>query len=48
MISLIKGFVYQLLFSMIQYARALRERGVEVKVIVFPEDVHGIERLAAI
>uniref|UniRef100_A0A6V7QSZ4 Acylamino-acid-releasing enzyme n=1 Tax=Ananas comosus var. bracteatus TaxID=296719 RepID=A0A6V7QSZ4_ANACO len=28
----------------LQYARALRERGVEVKVIVFPEDVHGIER----
>nr|XP_019709014.1 acylamino-acid-releasing enzyme 1 isoform X1 [Elaeis guineensis] len=28
----------------LQYARALREKGVEVKVIVFPEDVHGIER----
>ncbi|XP_072978662.1 acylamino-acid-releasing enzyme 1 [Typha angustifolia] len=28
----------------LQYARTLRERGVEVKVIVFPEDVHGIER----
>lgn len=28
----------------LQYARALRERGVEVKVIVFPEDVHAIER----
>ncbi|KAK9287677.1 hypothetical protein L1049_016115 [Liquidambar formosana] len=28
----------------LQYARALREKGVEVKVIVFPHDVHGIER----
>ncbi|KAG6732745.1 acylamino-acid-releasing enzyme isoform X1 [Carya illinoinensis] len=28
----------------LQYARALREKGVEVKVIVFPNDVHGIER----
>ncbi|KAI0516333.1 hypothetical protein KFK09_009005 [Dendrobium nobile] len=28
----------------LQYARALRERGVEVKVIVFPDDVHAIER----
>lgn len=28
----------------LQYARALRERGVDVKVIVFPEDVHAIER----
>ncbi|KAJ3673879.1 hypothetical protein LUZ60_005871 [Juncus effusus] len=28
----------------LQYARALRERGGEVKVILFPEDVHGIER----
>ncbi|XP_047319226.1 acylamino-acid-releasing enzyme isoform X2 [Impatiens glandulifera] len=28
----------------IQYARALKERGVEVKVILFPEDTHGIER----
>ncbi|XP_038972532.1 acylamino-acid-releasing enzyme 1 isoform X3 [Phoenix dactylifera] len=28
----------------LQYARTLREKGVEVKVIVFPEDVHGIER----
>ncbi|KAF5191704.1 Acylamino-acid-releasing enzyme [Thalictrum thalictroides] len=28
----------------LQYARALKERGVEVKVIVFPNDVHGIDR----
>lgn len=28
----------------LQYARALREKGVEVKVIIFPNDVHGIER----
>ncbi|XP_031097602.1 acylamino-acid-releasing enzyme-like [Ipomoea triloba] len=28
----------------LQYARALKEKGVEVKVISFPEDVHGIER----
>ncbi|KAF6173421.1 hypothetical protein GIB67_027116 [Kingdonia uniflora] len=28
----------------LQYARALKEKGVEVKVIVFPNDVHGIER----
>lgn len=28
----------------LQYARALRERGVEVKVIVFPNDVHSIDR----
>ncbi|XP_073144166.1 acylamino-acid-releasing enzyme 1 isoform X4 [Henckelia pumila] len=28
----------------LQYARALKEKGVETKVIVFPEDVHGIER----
>ncbi|KAK7345936.1 hypothetical protein VNO77_16552 [Canavalia gladiata] len=28
----------------LQYARALREKGVQVKVIVFPNDVHGIER----
>ncbi|KAH9682363.1 Acylamino-acid-releasing enzyme [Citrus sinensis] len=28
----------------LQYARALREKGVETKVIVFPNDVHGIER----
>ncbi|PKU60737.1 acylaminoacyl-peptidase [Dendrobium catenatum] len=27
-----------------KYARALRERKVEVKVIVFPDDVHAIER----
>lgn len=29
---------------LMQYARALKEKGVEVKVISFPEDVHGIER----
>ncbi|XP_051127706.1 acylamino-acid-releasing enzyme isoform X3 [Andrographis paniculata] len=28
----------------IQYARALKEKGVETKVIVFPNDVHAIER----
>ncbi|KAE9455767.1 hypothetical protein C3L33_12332, partial [Rhododendron williamsianum] len=28
----------------LQYARALKEKGGEVKVIVFPNDVHGIER----
>ncbi|KAK8933434.1 hypothetical protein KSP39_PZI015418 [Platanthera zijinensis] len=28
----------------LQYARALRERGVEVKVMVFPDDAHGLER----
>ncbi|KAL6007305.1 hypothetical protein ACLOJK_032802 [Asimina triloba] len=32
------------LIKLLQYARALKERGVEVKVIVFPNDVHGIER----
>ncbi|ERN01459.1 acylamino-acid-releasing enzyme 1 isoform X1 [Amborella trichopoda] len=28
----------------IQYARALKEKGVPVKTIVFPNDVHGIDR----
>ncbi|CAN0857320.1 Acylamino-acid-releasing enzyme [Linum grandiflorum] len=28
----------------IQYARALKEKGVETKMIIFPNDVHGIER----
>ncbi|KNA20264.1 hypothetical protein SOVF_053960 [Spinacia oleracea] len=28
----------------LQYARALKERGIEVKVIMFPEDVHEISR----
>lgn len=28
----------------LQYAHALKEKGVEVKVIMFPEDTHGIER----
>ncbi|KAL5712432.1 acylaminoacyl-peptidase [Ranunculus cassubicifolius] len=28
----------------LQYARALQEQGVEVKIIVFPNDIHGIER----
>ncbi|XP_019231044.1 PREDICTED: acylamino-acid-releasing enzyme-like isoform X1 [Nicotiana attenuata] len=28
----------------LQYARALKEKGVEVKVIVFPEDTHAIDR----
>ncbi|KAL0348932.1 UNVERIFIED_CONTAM: Acylamino-acid-releasing enzyme [Sesamum angustifolium] len=27
-----------------KYARALKEKGVETKVIVFPHDVHGIDR----
>ncbi|XP_052189153.1 acylamino-acid-releasing enzyme isoform X2 [Diospyros lotus] len=27
-----------------QYARALKEKGVDVKVIVFPNDVHGIDK----
>ncbi|XWS13756.1 hypothetical protein CRYUN_Cryun36dG0065600 [Craigia yunnanensis] len=28
----------------LQYSRALKERGVETKVIMFPNDIHGIER----
>ncbi|XP_002517031.2 acylamino-acid-releasing enzyme isoform X2 [Ricinus communis] len=28
----------------LQYARALKEKGVEVKILLFPDDVHGIER----
>ncbi|CAA6653678.1 unnamed protein product [Spirodela intermedia] len=28
----------------LQYARALKERGAEVKVIVFPKDIHSIDR----
>ncbi|WCJ23909.1 Acylamino-acid-releasing enzyme [Euphorbia peplus] len=28
----------------LQYARALKEKGVEVKTLIFPDDVHGIER----
>ncbi|XP_021757135.1 acylamino-acid-releasing enzyme 1-like isoform X2 [Chenopodium quinoa] len=28
----------------LQYARALKERGIEVKVIMFPDDVHEISR----
>ncbi|KAK7393748.1 hypothetical protein VNO78_22312 [Psophocarpus tetragonolobus] len=28
----------------LQYARALREKGIQVKVVVFPNDTHGIER----
>ncbi|KAL8481600.1 hypothetical protein ACS0TY_027927 [Phlomoides rotata] len=28
----------------LQYARALKERGVETKVIMFPDDVHAIKR----
>ncbi|XP_057489055.1 acylamino-acid-releasing enzyme isoform X2 [Actinidia eriantha] len=28
----------------LQYARALKEKGCEVKLIVFPNDVHGIEK----
>ncbi|XP_065863188.1 acylamino-acid-releasing enzyme isoform X2 [Euphorbia lathyris] len=28
----------------VQYARALKEKGVEVKILIFPDDVHGIDR----
>lgn len=28
----------------LQYARALKERGVETKIILFPNDIHAIER----
>ncbi|KAG8091598.1 hypothetical protein GUJ93_ZPchr0012g20436 [Zizania palustris] len=28
----------------LQYARALKERGVETKIIVFPEDIHGLDK----
>ncbi|KAM6566382.1 hypothetical protein CsatA_025510 [Cannabis sativa] len=28
----------------LQYARALKEKGVDVKTIVFPNDIHGIDR----
>ncbi|RVX22195.1 Acylamino-acid-releasing enzyme [Vitis vinifera] len=28
----------------LHYARELKEKGVEVKVIIFPNDVHAIER----
>ena len=35
--------LYLLQFS--QYARALKERGIESKTIVFPEDIHGIDKL---
>ncbi|XP_039784324.1 acylamino-acid-releasing enzyme 1-like isoform X4 [Panicum virgatum] len=28
----------------LQYARALKERGIESKTIVFPEDIHGIDK----
>ncbi|KAJ8768341.1 hypothetical protein K2173_021494 [Erythroxylum novogranatense] len=28
----------------LQYARALKEKGVDVKILTFPNDVHGIER----
>uniref|UniRef100_M1A6C3 Acylamino-acid-releasing enzyme n=4 Tax=Solanum TaxID=4107 RepID=M1A6C3_SOLTU len=28
----------------LQYARALKEKGTEVKVLVFPEDNHAIDR----
>ncbi|BFG14002.1 hypothetical protein CerSpe_002760 [Prunus speciosa] len=31
-------------FTGLQYARALKEKGVPVKVIVFPNDTHAIER----
>lgn len=28
----------------VQYARALKEKGVEVKVLMFPEDTHALDR----
>ncbi|CAM0872110.1 unnamed protein product [Alopecurus aequalis] len=28
----------------LQYSRALKERGVETKTIVFPEDIHGLDK----
>ncbi|PWZ52362.1 Acylamino-acid-releasing enzyme 1 [Zea mays] len=28
----------------LQYARALKERGIETKTIIFPEDIHGIDK----
>ncbi|KAM3411540.1 hypothetical protein ACQJBY_003295 [Aegilops geniculata] len=28
----------------LQYARALKERGVDTKIIVFPEDIHGLDK----
>jgi len=28
----------------LQYARALKERGIESKTIIFPEDIHGIDK----
>jgi dipeptidyl aminopeptidase/acylaminoacyl peptidase len=34
-----------LLLQFLQYARALKERGIESKTIVFPEDIHGIDKL---
>lgn len=27
-----------------QYARALKERGVEIKIIMFPNDAHELKR----
>lgn len=35
---------YDLDVYYLQYARALKEKGVDVKVIVFPNDTHAIER----
>lgn len=36
-----------LLLQYLQYARALKERGIESKTIIFPEDIHGIDKLVA-
>jgi acylaminoacyl-peptidase len=30
-----------------QYARALKDRGIESKIIVFPEDIHGTDKLVS-
>ncbi|KAF2913587.1 hypothetical protein DAI22_10g096400 [Oryza sativa Japonica Group] len=32
----------------LQYARTLKEMGVETKIIVFPEDMHGLDKLATV
>lgn len=31
-----------------QYARTLKEMGVETKIIVFPEDMHGLDKLVVL
>ncbi|MED6179585.1 hypothetical protein PIB30_002410 [Stylosanthes scabra] len=32
------------IYDGLQYARALKEKGVDVKTIMFPNDVHGLQR----